>query len=164
MKYFPLLLFLSCLIFTQCSITRVPNKRKHLPKRNYTGTTLEGKRRLHKPVVPRDSVGPRYDSPVADPGDEDYILMDKMPVPLKAPPPIYPPDAESAKLEGSVWVKCLVDTNGIVKEAIVFKSDAEIFNNAAIAAILQWRFQPGSLNGKIVATWTSVPFRFKLNK
>jgi protein TonB len=83
---------------------------------------------------------------------------------VKQVQPDYPEIARRAGVEGTVWVKILVDKEGKAKKAVVMKSDAEIFDEPAKAAALQWVFTPAIMNNGPVAVWAAVPFRFKLNK
>ncbi|MBI3189480.1 MAG: energy transducer TonB [Ignavibacteriales bacterium] len=94
----------------------------------------------------------------------DFVPVEKSPVPVKQIPPEYPDIAKRAGVQGTVWVKCLVDKEGKVKKAVVMKSDAEIFNEPAIQAALQWVFTPAIMNNGPVAVWAAIPFRFVLNK
>jgi len=68
----------------------------------------------------------------------DFVPVEKQPVPIKNPPPAYPEIARRAGVEGTVWVKIWVDKEGKAKKAQVIKSDAELFNQNAIDAALQW--------------------------
>ncbi len=99
-----------------------------------------------------------------DPDPGAFIPVEKQPVPVKGPSPEYPEIARRAGVEGTVWVKILVDKDGKSKKAIIMKSDAEIFNEAALAAARQWVFTPAMMNNGPVAVWAAIPFRFKLNK
>ncbi|MBI3195838.1 MAG: TonB family protein [Ignavibacteriae bacterium] len=94
----------------------------------------------------------------------DFVPVEKQPVPVKQVPPEYPDIAKRAGVQGTVWVKCLVDKEGKVKKAVIMKSDAEIFNEPAIQAALQWVFTPAIMNNGPVAVWAAIPFRFVLNK
>jgi protein TonB len=94
----------------------------------------------------------------------DFLPVEKLPVPVKQVQPDYPEIARRAGVEGTVWVKILVDKEGKAKKAVVMKSDAEIFDEPAKAAALQWVFTPAIMNNGPVAVWAAVPFRFKLNK
>src|ERR1041385_2958183 len=94
----------------------------------------------------------------------DFVPVEKQPVPVKQVNPEYPEIARRAGVEGTVWVKILVDKEGKAKKALVMKTDAEIFNEPAIKAALQWVFTPAMMNNGPVAVWAAVPFRFKLNK
>lgn len=92
----------------------------------------------------------------------DFVPVEKTPIPVKQVKPAYPELARKASMEGTVWVKILVDKEGKAKKAVVVKSDAEIFNEPAIQAALQWVFTPAMMNNGPVAVWAMVPFRFNL--
>ncbi|MBI1804798.1 MAG: TonB family protein [Ignavibacteria bacterium] len=94
----------------------------------------------------------------------DFVPVEKLPVPVKQVQPSYPEIARRASVEGTVWVKILVDKEGKAKKAVIMKSDAEIFNEPALEAARQWVFTPALMNNGPVAVWAAVPFRFKLNK
>jgi len=94
----------------------------------------------------------------------DFVPVEKQPVAVKAPQPDYPEIARRAGVEGTVWVKILVDKEGKAKKAVIMKSDAEIFNEPSQKAALQWVFTPAMMNNGPVAVWAMVPFHFKLNK
>jgi len=94
----------------------------------------------------------------------DFVPVEKQPVPVKNPAPAYPEIARRAGVEGTVWVKIWVDKEGRAKKAQIIKSDAELFNQAAIDAAMQWVFTPAVMNNGPVAVWVSIPFKFKLNQ
>jgi periplasmic protein TonB len=94
----------------------------------------------------------------------DFVPVEKQPAPIKAPAPIYPEIARRAGVEGTVWVKIWVDKEGKAKKAQIIKSDAELFNQSAIEAAMQWSFTPAVMNNGPVAVWVSIPFKFKLNQ
>jgi TonB family protein len=81
---------------------------------------------------------------------------------VKKVEPVYPELALKAGLEGKVWLKIWVDTDGKAKQVDVLKSDSDVFNQAAIDAAKQFLFTPAYMKGKPVAVWVSVPFKFKL--
>lgn len=99
-----------------------------------------------------------------DPAIDAFIPVEKQPVPVKEVRPEYPEIAKRAGVEGTVWVKVLVDKEGKAKKAVIMKSDAEIFNEPAVAAAMQWVFTPAIMNNGPVSVWAAIPFRFKLNK
>lgn len=94
----------------------------------------------------------------------DFVPVEQSPVPVKQINPEYPEIARRAGVEGTVWVKILVDKEGKAKKAVVMKSDNTIFDENAIKAALGWVFTPAMMNNGPVAVWAAVPFRFKLNK
>jgi protein TonB len=92
----------------------------------------------------------------------DFVPVEKEPVVVKKVQPKYPELAMRAGLEGVVWVKIWVDKEGKPREAVVMKSDAEIFNDPAKEAAMQFVFTPAYMNNGPVAVWVSIPFRFRL--
>jgi protein TonB len=92
----------------------------------------------------------------------DYVPYEKAPEPIKQVTPKYPDLATRAGLEGTVWVKIWVDKEGKARKAVVIKSDAEIFNQPAVDAAMQWVFTPAMMKNGPVSVWVSIPFRFKL--
>ncbi len=92
----------------------------------------------------------------------DFVPVEKEPVIVKEVKPKYPDIALRAGLEGNVYVKVWVDKEGKVKKVVVLKSDAEIFNQAAIEAAQQFVFTPAIMQNKPVPVWVSIPFRFRL--
>ena len=99
-----------------------------------------------------------------EPSPDAFIPVEKLPVPVRQVRPDYPDIARRAGIEGTVWVKILVDKEGKARKAIVLKSDAEIFDEPATKAALQWVFTPAIMNNGPVAVWVAVPFRFQHNK
>ena len=93
----------------------------------------------------------------------DYVPYEKPPTAIKQVPAKYPAAAKKDNVEGTVWVKTLVDEHGKVAKAIIQKSGAEVLNQAAIDAVNQWVFAPAVMKGKPVAVWVSIPFRFVLD-
>jgi protein TonB len=67
-----------------------------------------------------------------------------------------------AGLEGTVWVKILVDKDGKPKKAVVIKSAVEIFNEPAVEAAMQFLFTPAVMNNGAVRVWVAIPFKFQL--
>jgi protein TonB len=75
---------------------------------------------------------------------------DRDTIPLVRVPPDYPQRALSRGLEGWVQVQFTITGTGTVKDAVVVKSSSQIFEEAAIKAILRWRYNPKIENGVAV--------------
>jgi protein TonB len=56
----------------------------------------------------------------------------------------------------------LVGKDGFVKDTRVVKSIPEL-DDAAVASVRQWRFNPAYANGAPVAVWVAVPVKFSLH-
>lgn len=114
-----------------------------------------------------DSVGVsmgEFKVPAEDAPPPDFVPVEKEPQIVKQVKPVYPELAQRAGIEGRVIVKIWVDKDGKPHKAIVLKSDAEIFNKAAVDAAMQYRFTPAIMNHGPVAVWVVIPFTFKLTK
>ncbi len=92
----------------------------------------------------------------------DFVPYEKEPTVVKKVEPKYPEIALRAGLEGNVFLKVWVTKEGKVREAVIIKSDAEIFNQNAKDAAIQWVFTPAVMQKGPVAVWVSIPFRFRL--
>jgi protein TonB len=104
------------------------------------------------------------DIKIEDADPPDFVKVEELPVPVKLVQPDYLDLAKRSGVEGTVWVKILVSKEGKAKKALVIKSDAEIFNDASVAAAMQWLFTPAMMNSGAIAVWVTVPFKFRLNK
>jgi TonB family protein len=76
--------------------------------------------------------------------------------------PWYPTILKEAGIEGTVWLKVLIDEKGYVAKAETLKADHPGFAEAAIAAVKQWEFSPAMKDGKPIKSEVTIPFRFKL--
>jgi protein TonB len=92
----------------------------------------------------------------------DFVPYEKDPTVVKRVEPKYPDIALRAGLEGNVFVKVWVDKEGKVRKVVLLKSDAPIFEEAAIAAAQQWVFTPAVMQKAPVSVWVSIPFKFRL--
>jgi len=107
---------------------------------------------LGTPAVPV----PADDTPVP------FEAVEKLPVLVSRPAPVYPEVAIRAGIEGRVVVKVLVGKDGRVREAVVLHSTADCLNEAAVAAAKEYLFVPAIMNNGPVSVWVSVPFSFRL--
>ena len=77
-------------------------------------------------------------------------------------PPAYPVEARKAKVEGKVVLECIIDTKGSVSVNRVLKGLAPDLDEAAIASVTQWRYEPALKDGMPVAVYLTVKVQFKL--
>jgi protein TonB len=88
----------------------------------------------------------------------------KAPVVIHRVTPAYPRSAIAIHLNGSVIVECIIDKTGHVRDAQVVRSSSPLFNQAAIDAVLQWQFNPGSLHGTAVDTIFDLTVTFQVTQ
>ena len=75
--------------------------------------------------------------------------------------PVYPPEAQGAKVSGLVIIEARIGEDGSVEDARVLRS-VPMLDQAAIDAVMQWRFRPTLLNGKPVPVIMTVTVNFTL--
>ncbi len=92
-----------------------------------------------------------------------FVAVEKQPQVVVSVPPVYPDLAKRAGIEGTVFVKILVNKEGKPIKAVVIKSDSEVFNQPAIDAAMKFVFTPAIQHKAPVMVWVVVPFRFRLN-
>lgn len=75
--------------------------------------------------------------------------------------PVYPQLAAVSRVQATVILEALVDTRGRVKEVKVLRG-SPLFDDPAIAAVKQWRYQPLLLNGVATDFILTVTLVFRL--
>jgi protein TonB len=87
-----------------------------------------------------------------------------MPTLIERVSPKYTPDAMRARVQGSVWIECVVQTDGTVGDVRVMRSLDRRFglDEEAIAAAKRWRFRPGRLNGQPVPVVITIELVFSV--
>jgi TonB family protein len=83
---------------------------------------------------------------------------------LRSVQPIYPAKALAAKMEGWVDVAFTIAASGKVQDAVVRSSSVPLtFDEAALKAVLQWRYKPFLRDDKPVPVRTEIRIRFALS-
>jgi protein TonB len=92
--------------------------------------------------------------------------VQQAPVVIKKVNPIYPFKAKDRGVEGEVVLFFVVGSDGAVQEDTIEISEAKpgvVFNEAAVNAVKQWRFEPGRMNKQPVAVLMTVTLVFNLS-
>ena len=74
--------------------------------------------------------------------------------------PIYPLSARNARVGGVVLVRVLVSKEGEPLRVEVARGVQPDLDEAAVAAVRQWRFEPGQKGGSPVQAWMTVAVPF----
>jgi TonB family protein len=93
----------------------------------------------------------------------DISKLDVMPVAKFQARPQYPFELRRQSVSGEAVVDFIVDVNGDVRNAFVLRATHPEFGPAALASVVQWKFKPGMLRGRVVNTHMQVPIVFTLN-
>jgi hypothetical protein len=113
--------------------------------------------------------------------NSSIAALDEEPRLIKRVEPKYPAAMLKDRWEADIFLKVFVDINGNVtdvqsvqKKLLPYKSnevqkkdskvtDGKEFEDSAIAAARQWKFAPAQKIGTPVATWVTIPFRFRIS-
>ena len=76
--------------------------------------------------------------------------------------PDYPAAMRAAGIAGDALVEFEVDASGAVVTARVVRESAREFGDAAVRAVLKWKFEPGRKDGRAVPFRMVVPIGFTL--
>jgi TonB family protein len=114
------------------------------------------------PISASGSVAIRATGVVAVPaGDAQHARNLQIGELINLVEPVYPLDAQQARLEGTVKLHVVVGANGEV-ESFHPISGPESLTHAAMIAVREWRYRPTLLNGKAMETQEDVTFVFRL--
>jgi TonB family protein len=94
-------------------------------------------------------------------GKDPGVTLPKVVTEVK---PQYTPEAMKARIQGRLEVTAVVHTDGTPRDIKISKSlDARHgLDKQAVAALTQWRFEPGLKDGKPVPVSITVEMRFRL--
>jgi protein TonB len=87
--------------------------------------------------------------------------LDQKPRVVYQPAPIYPPELARKNMQGTAYVLFIVDKTGRTRDLKVQKSTHPAFDNPALKAVKQWKFEPGKRKGKPVQFRMRVPITFQ---
>ena len=85
----------------------------------------------------------------------------KAPTKIKDVKPVYPPEAQGARVEGVVIVEAIIDVDGKIADSRILRS-IPLLDDAALLAVQQWQFTPTLLNGMPQSVVMTVTVNFRL--
>jgi protein TonB len=94
-------------------------------------------------------------------GTGPVMDYDAPPRVIKQTRPQYPAEAFVKKIEGTVLVEILIDSQGRVTRARVIQS-VPLLDAAALQCVYQWVFQPAVKHGRPVPTIAHAPVHFRI--
>jgi TonB family protein len=75
--------------------------------------------------------------------------------------PVYPPDAKTARIQGSVVLDAVIGKDGMIENLKVVSGPPEL-TRSAVDAVRQWTYKPYLLNGDPVAVETTITVTYAL--
>jgi protein TonB len=85
----------------------------------------------------------------------------RAPLKVRDVKPVYPPIAQSARVQGVVIIEATISPDGQVTTARILRS-VPLLDQAAIDAVRQWQFTPTLLNGVPVPVIMTITIHFTL--
>ena len=99
----------------------------------------------------------------ARPATEEVTLPSQSAAYLNNPPPAYPAISKRLGEQGRVVVRVLIDEKGLPQQAELQTSSGHArLDQAALNAVMSWRYVPGRKAGRAQAMWFNVPITFDL--
>ncbi len=94
---------------------------------------------------------------------DDFGPNDRLPELLSGEEPLIPTGTTGASLTPSVTCRILIDQEGNVVEAEIYRKrgEFETFERTALDAVRTFRFTPAQRNGTTVAVWMNWPVSFR---
>jgi protein TonB len=87
----------------------------------------------------------------------------KAPVATYRVEPTYTEEARRERIGGIVILETLIDRNGVVKDVTILKPLPAGLSEAAVDAVKQWTFKPGTLDGQPVDVVFNLTVNFKID-
>jgi TonB family protein len=87
---------------------------------------------------------------------------DTRPVQIVQVEPIYPPELKAQRVVGAVQLHGIIDEEGNVRDLVVTSASQEAFGRSALAAVAQWKYRPGTKEGRPRAIRVGFPLEFRL--
>jgi protein TonB len=85
----------------------------------------------------------------------------KQPMKVRDQKPVYPPEAQAARVQGIVIVEAIVGCDGSVSDVRILRGQP-MLNDAALEAVRQWQYTPTLLNGQPVPVIMTMTVTFTL--
>ena len=87
----------------------------------------------------------------------------KLASPIRRIEPVYPPIARQGRIEGVVELEGIIGIDGRIHELKV-KSGHPFLVQAALEAVRQWLYTPGTLNGELIEVVAPITVTFRLGR
>jgi protein TonB len=94
-------------------------------------------------------------------GAQETRDYDEPPRIAKQTKPIYPRQAYSDGIEGTVVIRFTIDEQGRVQAPAIVQSIPAL-DKAAIECVRQWRFHPAKKSGQVVVSKATAPITFRI--
>jgi protein TonB len=98
------------------------------------------------------------------PAPMPFVAIESQPEVIHREPAIYPEIAKKMGLQGRVTVEVTIDAQGKPIQAKIIKSASDIFNDAAIEAVMKYSFKPAMMSTGPVTAKVYIPIDFRMTR
>src|SRR5688572_27872132 len=118
----------------------------------------------------KDFTGGIGDGDIFSPGNMNAPAIprpesqDRAPRTMAQATPRYPASLRNDGIDGEAVVEFVVGTDRRVLSADAVRWTHREFANAAVDAVLRWKFQPGTINGRKVRFRMAIPIQFSVGR
>jgi periplasmic protein TonB len=96
------------------------------------------------------------------PAPMPFVAIESQPEFIHREPAIYPEIAKKMGLQGRVTVEVTIDAQGKPIQAKVIKSASDVFNEAAVEAVMKYTFKPAMMSTGPVTAKIMIPIDFRM--
>jgi protein TonB len=101
---------------------------------------------------------------VTSPAPMPFVAIESQPELIHREPAVYPEIAKKIGLQGRVVIEVTIDAQGKPIQAKVIKSASDVFNEAAIEAVMKYSFKPAMMSTGPVTAKVMIPIDFRLTR
>ena len=98
------------------------------------------------------------------PAPMPFVAIESQPEIIKREPAQYPEIAIKMGIQGRVTVEVTVDAQGKPIQAKVVKSSSDVFNDAAVEAVMKYVFKPAMMTTGPITAKVYIPIDFRLTR
>jgi periplasmic protein TonB len=98
------------------------------------------------------------------PAPMPFVAIESAPEFIHREPAVYPEIAKKMGIQGRVTVEVTIDAQGKPIQARVVKSASDVFNEAAVEAVMKYTFKPAMMSTGPVATKIMIPIDFRMSR
>ena len=121
-----------------------------------------------QPVVntpqPQQPVQQQPKAAESTPAPMPFVAIESQPELIRREPAVYPEIAKKMGLQGRVTIEVTIDAQGKPIQARVVKSASDVFNEAAIEAVMKYSFKPAMMSTGPVTSKIMIPIDFRMTR
>jgi periplasmic protein TonB len=143
----------------------VTSEQKPVPAPTTTQPVRTQTQPIQQPVVntpPQQPAQQQTKPAESTPAPMPFVAIESQPEFIHREPAVYPEIAKKMGLQGRVTVEVTIDAQGKPIQAKVVKSASDVFNEAAVEAVMKCTFKPAMMSTGPVTAKIMIPIDFRM--